>query len=40
VDRVLVKMRREGRPPYNWISDNTRWMRKPRTYSSLEEALR
>lgn len=39
VGRLLVAMRREGDVPYRWLADNTRWMRKPRTYSSLEEAL-
>src|SRR5262249_7220321 len=40
VGRLLVKMRREGAVPYEWIADSTRWMRKPRTYSSMENALR
>jgi hypothetical protein len=39
VGRLLVDMRREGEVPYSWIADNTRWMRKPTTYSSLEEAI-
>lgn len=25
--------------PFGWIADNTRWMRKPRTWDSVEEAL-
>jgi hypothetical protein len=33
-------MRRASQIPFDWISDNTRWMRKPRTFSSLEDALR
>jgi hypothetical protein len=40
VGRLLVAMRREGKIPYDWIADNTRWMRKPDTHSSLESALR
>ena len=40
VCRLLVEMRRSGAIPFGWIADNTRWMRKPRTYSGLEEALR
>jgi hypothetical protein len=40
IGRQLVLMRRGGELPYGWIADNTRWMRKPRTYSSPEEALR
>jgi hypothetical protein len=39
VVRLLGLMRREGDLPFAWIADNTRWMRKPRTYSSLEQAL-
>src|SRR5690606_41670916 len=39
VCRLLVDMRRSGDLPYGWISDNTRWRRRPRTYSSLQNAL-
>jgi hypothetical protein len=39
VIRLLTLMRRAGELPYAWIADNTRWMRKPRTFNSLEEAL-
>jgi len=39
VVRLLVEMRREGEIPFSWIADNTRWMRKPDTFSSLEQAL-
>jgi hypothetical protein len=28
------------RLPYGWLADNTRWQRKPRTYTSIGEALR
>jgi hypothetical protein len=37
--RLLLQLRRNGRIPYAWISDNTRWMHKPRSFDSLEEAL-
>ena len=40
VIRLLGSMRRSGRIPFGAIADNTRWMRKPRTWSSLDEALR
>lgn len=40
VGRLLRNMRAEGRIPYTWIADNTRWVRKPTTHNSLEEALR
>jgi hypothetical protein len=36
----LADMRRDGELPFDSIADNTRWMRKPRTYKNLEEALR
>jgi hypothetical protein len=39
VGRLLLAMRKEQKIPWRWISDNTRWMRKARTFSSLEEAL-
>jgi hypothetical protein len=40
VQRLLAEMRRAGVIPYGWIADATRWMRKPKTYSSVEQALR
>jgi hypothetical protein len=40
VCRLTAEMRRAQEIPFGWIADNTRWMRKPRTESSLEEALR
>lgn len=40
VCRLLAELRRSGEIPYHWLTDATRWMRKPRTYSSIEEALR
>src|SRR5262249_41290384 len=39
VTRLLVKMRRDGRLPYSWLDDNTRWMRKPRTWTGPEAML-
>jgi hypothetical protein len=39
VVRLLGRMRREGLLPFGWIADNTRWIRKPTTYSSMEAAL-
>jgi hypothetical protein len=39
VGRLLVQMRRAGDLPWEWIADNTRWMRKPSSFSSLEQAL-
>ena len=40
VQTDLTVMRRAGELPYDWLADNTRWQRKPRTFSSVEEALR
>jgi hypothetical protein len=40
VVRLLTKMRLEGELPWQWIADSTRWMRKPTTYDSIEDALR
>jgi hypothetical protein len=39
VVRLLTEMRRNDEIPFEWIADNTRWQRKPRTYSSLENLL-
>jgi hypothetical protein len=40
VQTDLVAMRRSGEIPYSWLADNTRWQRKPTTFSSIEEALK
>ena len=40
VQRVCANMRRDGELPYAWIADNTRWVRRARTFHSLEDALR
>jgi len=39
VCRLLGVMRREKQIPYGWITDSTRWMRKPTTHSSVEDAI-
>ncbi|MDP8931106.1 MAG: hypothetical protein M3O70_21665 [Actinomycetota bacterium] len=39
VVRLLTEMRRSGELPFGWIADNTRWMRKPTSHSSLDQAL-
>lgn len=39
VCRLLADMRRDEHLPYDWIADNTRWMRKPNTYSGLAAML-
>jgi hypothetical protein len=35
--RLLGEMRLAKELPFEWIADNTRWMRKPDTFSSAEE---
>ncbi|MBB6407449.1 hypothetical protein HNQ71_000093 [Mesorhizobium sangaii] len=39
VQTDLVQMRKSGMLPYDWLADNTRWQRKPRTFDSIEQAL-
>lgn len=39
VVRLLTKMRLDGDIPFGWIADNTRWQRKPSTFSTMEAAL-
>jgi len=39
VVRLLTEMREEGRIPFGSIADNTRWMRKPTTFTSPGEFL-
>lgn len=39
VVRLLATMRRSGDIPFGWIADNTRWMRKPPSHSSLLDML-
>jgi hypothetical protein len=39
VCRLLAQMRRDGELPFGWIADSSRWMRKPDTYSSIEQML-
>jgi hypothetical protein len=42
-DNTVVRLTRDLRlehvVPFYWIADNTRWMRKPNTYSGLEQLL-
>jgi hypothetical protein len=39
VQSDLVLMRRTGALPYDWLADNTRWQRKPATYSGISDLL-
>lgn len=39
VQTDLAWMRRAGLMPYDWITDHTRYQRKPRTFNGIEQAL-
>jgi hypothetical protein len=39
VGRELLKLRRAGAIPYDWITDGTRWISKPDTYDDLDQML-
>jgi len=39
VTRLLTELRLSRQIPFGWIADNTRWMRKPPSYSSLDHAI-
>ncbi len=39
VVRRCAEMRRAGALPYPWLTDHTRTIRRPRTFSSVQEAL-
>jgi len=39
VGRQLLKLRRAGIVPYSWITDGTRWISKPDSWSDLDEML-
>lgn len=40
VQAQVLTLRREGRMPYHYIADATRYMRKPQTFDGWEDALR
>lgn len=39
VIRLLVEMRERGEIPFEWLADNTRWMRKPSAFTGIESCL-
>jgi hypothetical protein len=39
VVRLLVEMREKGTIPFGWLADNTRWQRKPTTFTGIEACL-
>ncbi len=39
LSKMTTKMRRSGRLPWEWLVDNSRWVRKPASYVSVEAAL-
>ncbi len=38
--RLLVEMREAGTIPFEWLADNTRWMRKPTRFTGMKRALK
>ena len=40
VIRLLVDMRESGEIPFDWLADNTRWMRKPTSFVGLNASLK
>jgi hypothetical protein len=39
VVRLLTEMREREEIPFEWIADNTRWMRKPTSFTGLDACL-
>jgi hypothetical protein len=39
VSRLMVNMRKSGEMPYGWVADGTRWMVKPKSHDSIEQAV-
>jgi hypothetical protein len=39
VQRQVLSLRRAGQMPYQHIADATRWMRKPTSYDSIQDAI-
>ena len=39
VQRQVLHLRRQGRLAYEHIADATRWMRKPRSFVDVEDAI-
>src|SRR5262245_51405853 len=40
VVRLLGEMREAGQIPFEWIADDTRWMRRPSTFTGIESCLK
>ena len=40
VVRLLAEMREAGDIPFEWLADNTSWLRKPTTFIRLEACLK
>lgn len=39
VGRQLLKLRRDGSVPYEWITDGTRWITKPDSFTGIDQML-
>lgn len=40
VGRLLTRMRLDGEVPFEWVADNTRWVRKSASFANLGDMLR
>lgn len=40
VQRLVLDLRRDGRIDYELVVDSTRWLRKPTSYNSMQDALK
>lgn len=40
VGRLMVEMRQSGALPWGWVVDGTRWMYKPPSHDTIEQAVR
>ena len=39
IQRAVKTLRETGRMPWSWIVDSSRWMRKPETWTSIDQML-
>ncbi len=40
IQRLVLKLRKNGRLPYRWVTDGTRYRIAPKTFDSISDALR
>lgn len=39
VQRMIAQLRIDGVIPFSWVTDSTRWMRKPKSWNSVDDLL-